>query len=361
MGTNEFRKQVFSHHALKSRILSGACQLVAADRQGSHTEQDSNLLRKAIAIFHSLGIYTSNFEPELLGRSSSYFASWSDEKAGSLDLAQYISESQSLIDRELQRCDSFGLDSTTRKSLETYLEDILIDKNDRQKLLLNTTGISSLLQADAEETLKQLYNLLQRRGLCEKLRAPLEAYISDQGSQIVFDEAREQEMVVRLLDFKKKLDTIWEYSFSLHEGLGHSLREAFEAFINKSKRSNMTWGTDNPKPGEMIAKHVDTILKGGLRAMPTNTVAGKPENNEDADAPSEDEDVEINKQLDQVLELFRFVHGKAVFEAFYKRDLARRLLLNRSASADAEKSMLTRLKSGLSIFFPDCVPPLIFL
>ncbi|KAL8938653.1 MAG: hypothetical protein Q9211_003104, partial [Gyalolechia sp. 1 TL-2023] len=360
MGTNEFRTQVFSHRALKSRILNGACQLVATDRQTNLTEHDSDLLRKAIKMFHSLGVYTSDFEPELLGRSSSYFASWSDQKAETLDLAHYIGESQSLIDRELQRCDTLGLDSTTRKSLETYLEDVLVDQDDRQKLLLSTTGIADLLRSDAIETLKQLYNLLQRRGLCEKLRAPFEAYIADQGSQIVFDEAREQEMVVRLLYFKEKLDTVWEHSFSLHEGLGHSLREAFEAFINKSKRSNMTWGTDNPKPGEMIAKHVDMVLKGGLRAVSATTVAGKSENKEDADASSEDEDVEINRQLDQVLELFRFVHGKAVFEAFYKRDLARRLLLNRSASADAEKSMLTRLKSGLSIFDLDFVRFLIF-
>ena len=61
-----------------------------------------------------------------------------------------------------------------------------------------------------------------------------------------------------------------------------------------------------------------------------------------------DEDTEITRSLDQVLDLFRFVHGKAVFEAFYKRDLARRLLLGRSASSDAEKSMLVRLKSGKS-------------
>lgn len=35
-----------------------------------------------------------------------------------------------------------------------------------------------------------------------------------------------------------------------------------------------------------------------------------------------------------------------MFEAFYKRDLARRLLLNKSASFDAERSMLTKLKDG---------------
>jgi cullin 4 len=47
------------------------------------------------------------------------------------------------------------------------------------------------------------------------------------------------------------------------------------------------------------------------------------------------------------------VHGKAVFEAFYKKDLAKRLLMNRSASADAEKSMLDRLKNGKIIRFPN--------
>lgn len=37
--------------------------------------------------------------------------------------------------------------------------------------------------------------------------------------------------------------------------------------------------------------------------------------------------------------------GKDVFEAFYKKDLAKRLLLGKSASTDAEKSMITKLKA----------------
>ena len=39
------------------------------------------------------------------------------------------------------------------------------------------------------------------------------------------------------------------------------------------------------------------------------------------------------------------VQGKDVFEAFYKKDLAKRLLLGRSASTDAEKNMITKLKT----------------
>ena len=43
------------------------------------------------------------------------------------------------------------------------------------------------------------------------------------------------------------------------------------------------------------------------------------------------------------------ITGKDVFEAFYKKDLAKRLLLGKSASVDAEKSMLSKLKQGMCL------------
>ena len=41
-------------------------------------------------------------------------------------------------------------------------------------------------------------------------------------------------------------------------------------------------------------------------------------------------EAEQEKALDRALALFRLIHGKDVFEAFYKKDLAKRLLLNKS-------------------------------
>lgn len=56
------------------------------------------------------------------------------------------------------------------------------------------------------------------------------------------------------------------------------------------------------------------------------------------------------------------IKGKDVFEAFYKKDLAKRLLLGKSASIDAEKSMISKV----SMFFAlngvsseDCIKLLI--
>jgi cullin-4 len=49
--------------------------------------------------------------------------------------------------------------------------------------------------------------------------------------------------------------------------------------------------------------------------------------------------------LDGVMELFRYVYGKDVFQEYYKKDLAKRLLLKKSASIAAERDMVGRIKS----------------
>lgn len=60
---------------------------------------------------------------------------------------------------------------------------------------------------------------------------------------------------------------------------------------------------------------------------------------------------ELDSVMDRVIVIFRFVQGKDVFEAFYKKDLAKRLLLGRSASVDAEKAMLSKLRTGNIFLF----------
>lgn len=93
----------------------------------------------------------------------------------------------------------------------------------------------------------------------------------------------------------------------------HALKDSFEHFINQ--RQN--------RPAELVAKFIDNKLRSGNK---------------------EATEEELDKILDKIMVLFRFIHGKDVFEAFYKKDLAKRLLIGKSASVDAEKSMLSKLK-----------------
>jgi len=131
---------------------------------------------------------------------------------------------------------------------------------------------------------------------------------------------RDEEMVSSLLSFKSQLDAIYQMSFNSDELFSQSLRESFEYFINQRR----------DKPAEYIAKYLDNLLRKGDKGLTTGGT--------------------IEEEMDKVLVIFRFVHGKDVFEAFYKKDLAKRLLLAKSASADAERSMLAKLKNGSSFW-----------
>jgi cullin 4 len=345
-GVSLFRGLVLEDSRLQEPIFAGACDLITAERIGQPADQ--TLCSEAVAMYHELGVYTHTFEPRLLAMSQTFIKEWSEEAARERPLSEYIVSSIDLMEKEMRRCEICSLDTSTRSSLLKLLEDHLILRQSAR--LVREPDVAELLSGNEVDILEKLYSLLQRLGVTSKLSLPFSHWIDATGTSIVFDEKDADNMVIHLLALKTQLDNIWHTSFHRDTDLGHILRESFEDFINKSRRTAATHGTDNSKPGEMIAKYVDMLLRGGSKAIPPALSHSKigvtrPDDAEDDADEDVDEDKEVNIQLDQVLDLFRFLHGKAVFEAFYKKDLARRLLLNRSASADAERSMLTRLKN----------------
>ncbi|KAJ7225886.1 Cullin-4B [Mycena pura] len=77
------------------------------------------------------------------------------------------------------------------------------------------------------------------------------------------------------------------------------------------------------KPAEMIARHLDKLMRKGQGAM---------------------SDVAFNALLERALRLYRFTEDKDVFRKFYLRALSKRLLLEKSASHDFEAAVLKKLK-----------------
>ncbi|KAJ5745972.1 hypothetical protein N7520_011154 [Penicillium odoratum] len=332
MGLIQFRSYVFADKSLKPKILQGAYDLISVER-GAETRirPDQSLLRSAIELFHNLDVYNSDFEPLFVSNTKKFVTAWASEESEKT-LASYIKNSHDLIESEVERCGFFSLNRSTKQKLSDLLDQYLVAEY--ADVLLREKEVVDLMVSGNKSALKQLYGLLTRRGLGIKLKPAFGKFIVEEGSNIVFDGDQEAVMVIRLLRFKQQLDEIWTDSFNGDVDLGNTLRDSFGHFMNLGKKSESSGGTDNPKTGEMIAKYVDRLLKGGLKALPPSQ----------ADAPLDDSFSEMRRQLDQVLDLFRFVQGKAVFEAFYKNDLARRLLMNRSASDEAEKEMLVLLK-----------------
>lgn len=346
MAIQLFRKHICEDPGIDAQLYDATNKMIDNDRR--HPEQDparwfkSSLLKDIIMMLLVTNLYKLRFEPKFLEYSREFLSEFAMRDD---DLKIYISHCVKLLEREAIRCDLHNFDSGTRRALLLDAQDILI--RGRSDLVLNAHAVGKLLAAHDIESLKALYNLLKGSNIQDKLKTPWEEYIKKSGAAIVSDREKGDDMVVRLLELKRSLDLTIRDAFNKDDSFKFAMREAYSSFINDRKNTT-AWGTGNSKVGEVIAKYIDLLLRGGLKAVP-RSLASDELDRQDAEkqglASTGDEDAELDRQLEQGLELFRFIEGKDVFEAFYKKDLARRLLMARSASQDAERNMLTKLKS----------------
>ncbi|KAF3928913.1 Cullin-4A [Arthrobotrys entomopaga] len=348
---------LFSTHIIKDnkfrpRFLNGVFKLYEKDREGQADIDSTNLLMASIRIFSNLGLYSSLFEPRFIDVSEGYYRILAEKETEDDDVAKYARECASQIQKEIARVEKFNLETTTKRDLIGIIQKEMISQ--RLYELTDELGIKKLIEATDTEALGVIYSIINRvDDGGAKLKPIWSKYIKEQGTRIV--TSPDSDMVPRLLVLKSSLENIHRVSFAKNVDLGHALREAYETFINE-KRKGDTY-KNNSKPSEMIAKYMDLLLREGIKAITRSSGADEDEHM----MGMGDEDALLGYQLDQALDLFRFIHGKDVFEAFYKKDLARRLLMGRSASADAEKAMLSKLKTecgsgftmNLEIMFKD--------
>ncbi|KAM7255883.1 hypothetical protein ACFE04_011624 [Oxalis oulophora] len=308
MGLHLFRKHLFSSLEVENKTVTGLLRMIEKERLGETV--DRTLLHHLLKMFTALGIYSGSFEKPFLDCTSEFYAAEGMQYLQQSDVPDYLKHVEIRLHEEHERCLLY-LDASTRKPLIATAESQLLD---RHIAAILDKGFMLLMDGHRAEDLQRMYSLFLRVNALESLRQALNSYIRKTGQYMVMDEEKDKDMVSSLLDFKVSLDKIWEESFSANEAFSNTIKDAFEHLINL--RQN--------RPAELIAKFLDEKLRAGNKGI------------------SEEE---LEGTLDKVLVLFRFIQGKDVFEAFYKKDLAKRLLLGKSASIDAEKSMISKLKT----------------
>lgn len=312
MGLDLFRAHIISHRTVETRTVDGLLSLIERERCGETVNRQ--LLKSLLRMLTDLQIYQEAFEKKFLEATERLYSAEGQQLMQQRDVPEYLMHVDKRLNEENERLLHY-LDNTTRKPLVSCVEKQLLEQHLTQIL---QKGLDQLLDENRIADLTLLYQLFSRvkEGLKELVMS-FSAYIKKTGRLIVVnpsnDAEKDKDMVQNLLDFKDKLDNIIEVCFSQNFKFINSMKESFEYFINQ--RQN--------KPAELIAKYVDSKLRAGNK---------------------EATEEELEKLLDKIMVLFRFIHGKDVFEAFYKKDLAKRLLVGKSASVDAEKSMLSKLK-----------------
>lgn len=308
MGLELFRKYILLNTLVQTRVVEGLLMLIEKERQGDKV--DRTLLKSLLRMLTDLQIYQKAFEQKFLQATERVYAAEGQRLMQELEVPEYLAHVDKRLQEENERVLHY-LDSSTKHQLIHTVEKQLLSEHINNIL---QKGLDGLLDENRLPDLSLLYSLFSRvkNGLVE-LCSAFNAYIKKRGRTIVIDPEKDKTMVQELLDFKDTMDNVVATCFGRNEKFSNSLKEAFEHFINQ--RTN--------KPAELIAKFVDSKLRAGNR---------------------EATEEELERLLDKIMVLFRFIHGKDVFEAFYKKDLAKRLLVGKSASVDAEKSMLSKLK-----------------
>ncbi|VDM25312.1 unnamed protein product [Toxocara canis] len=287
VGLEIFRDVIMNNDRVRMRTTSGIIKLIETEREGAQV-----------------------FERRFLETTTALYETEGRNLSRDLEVPAYLLHVKRRLDEESNRVDYY-LDASTRKELMAVAEKSLIV--DHMEAFIDK-GVESMLSGNHCSDLKLMYSLLARtkNGLV-LLKSAFAAYIKKVGQAMVMDSARDKTLVADLLVMKSKLDNMLKSCFRNNEKFVQAEKDAFDYFINT--RAN--------KPAELVAKYLDSKLRSGNK---------------------ESTDEELENLMDEVIVIFRFIQGKDVFEAFYKKDLAKRLLLGRSASVDAEKSMLSKLK-----------------
>jgi cullin-4 len=336
VGTVEKRSRVDGASNLDATRLAsrGVSRLIERERDGGSRDA-RGLTRRATRAFVALGFYRETFEPMFLESTAARYAREGDELRATLDPFEYARHCETRLREEAAMCDD-ALDAATTRRAVAVVARCLVEKH-LQGLL--DDAFTKAFGENKTDEMARFYTLARRCGggggqserpgkslddatgrtaadgcskFVDAVRRAFGSSLRELGMDIVKDETREKDMVPRLLALKTAADDAVKRAFDGGEAFAATAREAFEHFVNA--RAN--------KPPELIAKFVDGVLRaqGGGGA-------------------------ETERALDGALGLFRHVQGKDAFEAFYKKDLAKRLLLGKSASVDAEKSMISRLKA----------------
>ncbi|KAI8913801.1 Cullin, partial [Powellomyces hirtus] len=318
MGLDLYRERVMDGQLpVKKNVIDALLEQIKRERDGERI--DHHMLRSHLRMFMDLSIYFTSFDPMFREASELYYTREGERLISELDnsgsggdaVGRYLQHVDNRLAEEGARCAQGAgyIDVGSRKGLIATLESTLITKHVRTVV---EKGFVDLVEKSRLSDLKRMYSQLSRVGALEQLRIAFASYIRVPGITLASDPARDASMVEDLLVFRDRISTIISQCFDDLDIFHNAMKESFEFFINQ--RQN--------RPAELIAKWVDAKLR---------TVKGQT-----------DEELEIG--LDKALVLFRYIQGKDVFEAFYKKDLAKRLLLQRSTSVDAEKSMLSKLK-----------------
>ncbi|KAK9927642.1 hypothetical protein M0R45_024818 [Rubus argutus] len=294
VGHNCFRDLVCRD--LNANVRNAVIGLIHKEREGEQI--DRALLKNVIDVFVEIGkgqmeVYIEDLEACLLKDTAEYYSckasSWILEE---YSYADYILNAEECLRKERESASHYLPSSSEHKLVRTVQHELfepLANVLVRQKV---TAELTSLFQ-HVEDTARN--------------------QASSPGAGMLA-----QVLVTELVELHDKYTAYVTDCFKNYYHFHKALNEAFEVFCNKAVAASSC--------AELLATFCDNLLKKGG----SEKLSG---------------DQGIEETLEKVIKtLLPYISDKDHFAEFYRKRLARRLLFDRSANKDHERSIITKMK-----------------
>ncbi|PKU66120.1 cullin-1 [Dendrobium catenatum] len=333
VGLTCFRDLVYNE--IKVKVRDAVISLIDQEREGEQI--DRALLKNVLDIFVEIGLlsmecYENDFEAAMLEDTAAYYSRKASNWILEDSCPDYMLKAEECLKREKDRVSHYLHSSSEPKLLEKVQHELL-SVNATQLLEKEHSGCHALLRDDKVDDLSRMCRLFCRipRGL-DPVSQIFKQHVTAEGTALVKqaeDAAsnkkaekkdivglQEQVFVRKVIELHDKYLAYVNDCFQNHSLFHKALKEAFEVFCNK--------GVAGSSSAELLATFCDNILKkGGSERL---------------------SDEAIEETLEKVVKLLAYISDKDLFAEFYRKKLARRLLFDKSANDDHERSILTKLK-----------------
>ncbi|XP_019425796.1 PREDICTED: cullin-1-like [Lupinus angustifolius] len=333
VGLTCFRDLVYKE--LNGKVRDAVISLIDQEREGEQI--DRALLKNVLDIFVEIGMgqmdhYEDDFEAAMLKDTSAYYSRKASNWILEDSCPDYMLKAEECLKREKDRVAHYLHSSSEPKLLEKVQHELL-SVYANQLLEKEHSGCHALLRDDKVEDLSRMFRLFSKipRGL-DPVSSIFKQHVTAEGMALVKlaeDAAsnkkpekkdivglQEQVFVRKVIELHDKYLAYVNNCFQNHTLFHKALKEAFEIFCNK--------GVGGSSSAELLATFCDNILKkGGSEKL---------------------SDEAIEETLEKVVKLLAYISDKDLFAEFYRKKLARRLLFDKSANDDHERSILTKLK-----------------
>ncbi|KOM33528.1 hypothetical protein LR48_Vigan01g308400 [Vigna angularis] len=318
-------------------LINKVFLLMKIDQEREGEQIDRALLKNVLDIFVEIGMgqmdhYENDFETAMLKDTSAYYSRKASNWILEDSCPDYMLKAEECLKREKDRVAHYLHSSSEPKLLEKVQHELL-SVYANQLLEKEHSGCHALLRDDKVEDLSRMFRLFSKipRGL-DPVSSIFKLHVTTEGMALVKqaeDAAsnkkaekkdivglQEQVFVRKVIELHDKYLAYVNDCFQNHTLFHKALKEAFEVFCNK--------GVAGSSSAELLASFCDNILKkGGSEKL---------------------SDEAIEETLEKVVKLLAYISDKDLFAEFYRKKLARRLLFDKSANDDHERSILTKLK-----------------